>query len=73
MAKFNSNAYKPSAEDMRAYKDPKGYLFVTETVWYQDVFGTPHWSTVCRWHRYNTAFNDFGFCGWGNAVDRNDP
>ena len=62
----------PSAEQMSAYRKT-GFLFVKQIVWYQDIFGTSHWTTTCRWHQYGRPCSEFGFCSWGNAIDHNEP
>lgn len=63
--------WKPESNLVKLYRAKTLNLYIHILIRYRDIFGTPHWTTVCAFHIYGNALSDFSYCHDGNEMDSN--
>lgn len=55
-----------------AYTNKQLMFYVHLKLSYSDPFGGYHWTTVCAFHKYGMALNEWMHCAEGNGIDLDD-
>jgi len=73
-ANFQSTTRPVALPDdaIEAYQAKRAWLYVQAIARYRDVFGIPHWTTVCAYRAFGTSLSLTNFCPDGNDIDQND-
>ncbi|HEY4362771.1 MAG TPA: hypothetical protein VGN17_17510 [Bryobacteraceae bacterium] len=66
----DTTPWTPDAALVTDYREHRAALYIHVNIKYRDIFSIEHWTKACAFHSYGMPLHEFGYCSYGNDMDR---